>query len=248
MIANPHSVAARVSLLDEWAQQANPQAALLELQLYEHRGLSIDDWDRVPDEIERLIREKGDGWAEPLRSYVKGFRYELGLVASVGMTGEAFVAKSDELIRTAPLVRLTLSAPLDLAKVSNKPALSQIRCLTIAGGAGIDDEGIDALTRSPYIQQLRELHVANGSLSERGILRLISLQSRLPDLIYIDVSGNPGTDIADSRVSEINGRHYIIGNAGELLLREAYAATARGYSGQVDWPPLDSTFLFDNDE
>ncbi len=34
---------------------------------------------------------------------------------------------------------------------------------------------------------------------------------------------------------------------GTDLFDDAIAKTALGYSGRVDWPPLESTFLFDDD-
>ncbi len=164
------------------------------------------------------------------------------------MTGDAFLEHGERVFRQTPVVRLALSAPVDLARIATVPALAQIRVLSFARGSGIDDQGIDALTQSPWLSQLRVLQVADGSLSEIGVLHLIAMRSKWSNLIYVDLSRNPGAKIADSRVTEIDGRHYIIGNAGEPLLREAYAATARGYTGRVEWPPLDSTFLFDNDE
>ncbi len=82
VIASPHSIGARVELMNEWSKSGNPQARLLDLQLQRHRGLGPDTWDRVPREIKRLLREHGNEWAKPVSALLTGFSYELGLIAA----------------------------------------------------------------------------------------------------------------------------------------------------------------------
>lgn len=244
VLASPHSVAARARLLEEWKLSAHPQARLLELQLMEHRGLGFESRYRVPDEIRRILRTIEVDW-KSRRPYVKGCTYELGLVAWVGMSGASFVEHGDELVREAPILVLTLDGPIDLVRVASIPALQQLRELAIVKGDWIDDAGIEHLARSPYLRELRALNVRGGSLTHRGLSALAAMD--LPNLIYIDVAGNPGAE-THPKVIKLDERRHIIGRAGEHLLDEAIAATALGYSGRAEWPPLDSTFLFDNDE
>lgn len=212
----------------------------------EHRGLGPDAWPGVPREIRRLLRDHGDEWAASLRPRVISYSFELGLVARVGMTGDAFVDHGAAVAREAPIVALALTAPIDFAKVASSPVLAQIRELGIMEGEWLDDAAIDQLARSPYLRELRAFHVSGGALTHRGLSRLASME--LPNLIYINVRGNPGAASFHPSVTRIHDKKHIIGRAGEPLLGEAIAATALGYSGQAEWPPVASTYLFDNDE
>jgi hypothetical protein len=192
------------------------------------------------DEIDDLLRTHGREWAGRLAKLVNTYTFELGLIAQVTIDAATFVEHGEELVRLAPLLHLLVDAPVDLEKLCAMPMLRQISTVIFEGGDWIGDREAEIFASSPNVRGVRVAHLTGGRMTSTG-LRMLSASPNLPDLVYIDVTGNPCTDRAHRGVTatEINDRYYLIGAAGLPYLDKARAAAAVSYDvfNLSEWPP-----------
>jgi hypothetical protein len=248
VIAHPRSVAARRRLARNWRESGDRRAELIDRQLREHDGLGLLSMDTVPYEIDDLVEQHGREWAGRIADVTNDYGYELGLVADINIDGDKFVHHGDELVRLAPIVQISLEAPIDLRQVSATRALSQMATLYIAGGPWLNDDAVVAFADSPYVRGLRAIEFRNGQIGERG-LRALAGSPNLRDVVYIDLTGNPcrGMSPDGIRSLEIMDKYYLVGDAGLPYLREAQEAAAVSYDtfGLHEWPPSDQKLSYD---
>ena len=239
VLTNPTSIAARRALAAHWRSTGDPRAELIERQLRDHDGLPVNGGWKILNEINRIIRRHGREWAGRIAELTKGYEYELGCVAGMGLSGESFVQHGAELVGLAPIVHLRLGPPIDVKQLAVTPALGQMRTLVIIGGPWLDDEFAYTLAASPYIRRLRTLTLCGGQLGEEG-LRAIAGTANLPEKIYIEVTGNPGVNESRSPAENFDGRYFIVGYHAGPYLEKAYTAAALGYDPmRLDrWPPV----------
>lgn len=250
VIHHPHSIAARRALAARWLETGDPRGRFASDQIdaYEGRFYPGDE-SRVRHAIIDAIEEHGREWAGEIAKVATDFRFQLGLVYSVAISVETFVERGMQLIREAPIIHIALWPPGDPTRVPDSPALVQMRSLAFGGGPSITDELVERLAVSPYVAGLRAIDLERGQITRRGVSALERLGS-LPNIIYIDVTENPCLEsLKSGRVRKVNGRTYIVGDAGRASLDEAYTRINQSYDpgGMLLWPPSKSEFSFVND-
>lgn len=251
VIAHPHSLQARRALADHWLQTGDPRGKFAsdQIDVYEGRALYTGEQTKIELKIIRAIEKHGREWAGELVEFFTDFEFELGLVSSVAVSVDTFVNRGMELIRTAPIVDVTLWPPGDPTKVADIPALAQMRSLAFGGGPWITDDVVERLAASSYLGQLRALDVGYGNVTARGVTALAQLE-RLPHIMYIDITGNPCVNtLTSALVAKVKGRTYLVGEAGRASLESAISIAQQGYASPDDvlWPPSFPEFSFDKD-
>ena len=239
VIANPASIAARRQLLVEWKAEGHPQAQLLELSLalLEPGKLTMKEDDRFFSLERRLPEKYGREWAGRIADVVQDYRYHLGMISGITLTGEKFLKFGAELCALAPILHLGLCEPLCLEQVCAMPQLQQMRTLFLDGDSG--DHEAALLAACPYLTNLRI-----GALGDRitavGMQALATAPS-LTNVIALDITNNPG---AHSSVrghlftKQINDSVYLLGPAAVPLYNDALNEAAKGYNCETpDWPP-----------
>lgn len=244
VLEHPGSVGARRRLANYWRTVGDPRAELIERQLTAFDGLPIDTGWEILDEIDDLIKAHGREWAGPIAEVTPYFWFEFGLVYAVSVTGDQFLASAADLVRAAPIVALTLSAPLDLAAVSKVPQLAQIRRLNVVPGTNVNDEALVEFAKSPHIRGLRAINLSGSNITERGCAALAQ-SPYLPDLVYVEFGENPCGSSAGG--IEVAGRHYLLGPMAGPHLQKAHESAARSYDvgGLHEWPPIAKEFMYD---
>ena len=98
--------------------------------------------------------------------------WEAGLPVELSLSGRAFLAGGDELLRAAAIrsVRLVAIAPL-MAELAACPHIARLARLDLSGN-WIGDSGMSLFAESPHIGGLRELVVRGNGLSEAVLTRL----------------------------------------------------------------------------
>ena len=240
VLRNPRSIATRRALLASWRESGDPRAELLELQLRRHDGLGMKSRKTVPAKIRELISDHGREWAGRIAESVNSFEFELGLVAQVDIDAPAFVEHGDDLVTLAPLLHLLVGPPIDMEKFCAVPALRQISTLIFEGGEWFGDREAEVFASSPNVRGIRVATLSGGRITDVG-LRALAASPNLPDLVYLELTGNPCTDRAHRgvRATEINGNYYLLGKAAGPYLEKARDAAAVSYDvmNLSEWPP-----------
>lgn len=239
VIANPASIGARRQLLMEWKAEGHPQAQLLEvsLALLDPGELTLKEDDRYFSLERRLPEKYGREWAGRIAEITQDYRYHLGMISGITLTGEKFLKFGAELCALAPILHLGLCEPLCLDQVFAMPQLRQIHTLFLDGDSG--DHEAALMAACPYLTNLQ-----SGALGDRitavGMQALATAPS-LTKVIALDVTNNPG---AHSSVrghlftKQINDSVYLLGPAAVPLYNDALDQAAKGYNCETpDWPP-----------
>lgn len=241
----PRSIDARRKLAAEWLHTGDPRSALIERQVRQHDGLGFSELGIVGREIRQLLRNHGREWAGKVADIAAHYDYELGLVAGISITGDKWLQYGAEFVRTAPIIRLHVEGPADLAAIGNTHALENICLFSVSSGPWLNDEAVEAFSKSPYISQLRGLQLIDGNIGARGT-RALKDTDKLPRLVYADLTGNPAQRIGDAGGQCVNDTYFVFGPASQPYWDAAFAAAAQSYDPHgVQWPPLYSDLCWD---
>ena len=238
VIAHPASVEARKQLASYWMAIGHPQGQLLSRAVAEKAGLPLDRvWD-VRDEIRELVDEHGREWAGWLAEIVSYYKYHLGMIGGITLTGEQFVQHGARICAHFPIIHLGLSEPLCLDTVCKMPQLAQMRSLYLGA---VGDSEAALLATCPYLTNLR-----SGALGKHITavgMQALAASPYVGKVIAIDVTGNPGASSAVRGLlftKQINDSVYLLGPAAIPLYNDALDEAAKGYNCETpDWPPSD---------
>ena len=238
VIAQPASLQARRELAAEWTKAAHPQARLLSLAMAEHDGLPRLEAKAARREIRELVDEHGREWAGWLAEIVSYYKYHLGMIGGITLTGEQFVQHGARICAHFPIVHLGLSEPLCLDTVCTMPQLAQMRSLYLGA---VGDSEAALLATCPYLTNLR-----SGALGKHITpvgMQALAASPYVGKVIAIDVTGNPGASSAVRGLlftKQINDSVYLLGPAAIPLYNDALDEAAKGYNCETpDWPPSD---------
>jgi hypothetical protein len=247
----PHSVSARKALIAELRASGDPRADFIEDHLRKDlHELPVARTSEILRRLRRDLKQSGHQWAGRIADLTSDYQYELGLVAGVVITGATWLQHAAEIVRTAPILHLSLYGEVDLAAAAQMPQMAQMRTLAVSGGEHLNDDAAEAFARSPYILGLRVIDFAGGQMTARGLAAL-ARSVAWDQLVSIDVTGNPGaTEPNNERLplTVIEERSYLLGGAAMPWLQKAQAAAMAGYSGRMDWPPYDIELSYDRDD
>jgi hypothetical protein len=183
-----------------------------------------------------------DAWTAAIRKFTPYFELDLGMAVHAAMSGETFVARGEELLATAPIISFYIEPPYDLQRVLDSNVLRHAVNLELEAGVAIDDTMAIAIAQSPSVREVRMLELTGGSITQRGLSALAGSKN-LPDLISIEVTGNPCA--RSGGVMHNDGRDYYICDAGESFLAKAQTDMLLSSDPMVlKWPPLFDDFAW----
>jgi len=108
--------------------------------------------------------------------------------------------------------------------------------LELEAGVDVDDTMAVAIAESPSVRELRMLRLPGCSITEKGLYALANSKN-LPDLISIDVTGNPCAN--NTGVMRNDERDFYICRAGEpFLTRAQHDMLLSSDPMSLHWPPL----------
>ena len=242
VIVNPSSIAARRRLAEVWVGEQNLQGRLMSLEL---RGRDSDlAWKahlENRNEIRELIDAHGREWAGRIGELASWYKYELGLISSLTVSGETLVHHGDELFALAPILSLGISQPLRLAEVLKMPQMKQVKSLVLEGESLTEAEAV-LLAGCANLQGLVEGAINCHSLSRAGVQTLLD-SPYFDNMVACAISLSPevAANFPDGRqrLMCLDGRWYMQNDAAAASYwNAAVAAAHQTWNMYVEWPPL----------
>jgi uncharacterized protein (TIGR02996 family) len=230
---NPDDDTPRLAFAD-WCDEngEDDRAEFIRLQIEAVRG--ADD-ARLRSREQELLAAHRATWSEPFRQFeiegsfrrfVFGVHFRRGFVWAISINDEElrFVDNAAALFRLAPIERVNLFHKGQHADLARCPELLRVKELLL-DRQGFETEEIEALLRSPYLQNLVRLELIadddNGHLETGGLERLGRAKT-LPALRHLDLSYNYcGWMFSDERETWVERltKGKLIGQLETLRLR-----------------------------
>jgi len=205
ILANPEDEKLRVRFAELLLRRNDPRADLIEAQLIIADMRSSGDV--TPREVTytkkaaALISAHPE-WAEPvLRLGARKAIFRRGFVEQIEIDVPTFVTKAEQFYAVAPILHLTLvDAKGRCGELAACPHLARIRSIILHGN-GLEDGDVEALVVSPHLGKLRYLDLSRNRISNRGVEMIAAAtKTRLPLLVYCNLTLNPCDDPVDNRV------------------------------------------------
>lgn len=128
-------------------------------------------------------------WTAPLVGLVTGVEYRRGLLDSVSVDAQTFLARGDDLFRRAPIRRVRfLDAGRHTARLAGCPLLARVRELDFSGN-DLGNGGVNLLLRSPHLGQVALLDLSFNGVCDGGV-RLLATADTLPRLRALYLTDN----------------------------------------------------------
>lgn len=249
----PTSVSARRALAIAWRAAGDPRVELLEreLTIFDYQRGAIElSWEgsrRVEVEIEEIIARSGPTWAGRIHEVAESYRYQLGMIGTVTIAGDRFVAHASEILRLAPLLQVALIPPIDIEALCRVPELARLHGLWINGKEQLGDREAIMLAGCAY---LRNLEMANwgGNIGDAGCAAIAS-SPHLRNIKFVDLTANP----CEHSLTSIGGwlsplkfedSWCLVGPAGQPLVDEAIRRSYNTESQTVHFPPYITEFCW----
>ncbi len=138
------------------------------------------------------LRQDHEGeWQLPVLQIASSCELERGLVASVTLPAETFLARGEELMQLAPIVHVALTAVRGLVpQLAACPALGNVRALSLAG-QGLTGRDMAVLGASDKVSKLWWLDLVTNDIDLNGI-RAMARAPYFASLRHVELAGNPG--------------------------------------------------------
>ncbi len=187
VIANPRSLGARYALLREWEAGNDPRAELLDYQLRQRKG-RWELWSPISD----LIRDHGRQWAGRVADLVDHYKFHLGLVGEVTLSGEKFLEIGAELFELAPIQHVNLKHPFGpIESIANSPLITRLTSLSICGAkAEFGDAGARVIAAASAVSHLSCLSLNDNEITRAGV-EALAASKYLAKAKYVGLEGNP---------------------------------------------------------
>ena len=241
VLENPRSLRARHALADYWIRVGDARGHFINNLLREHeRDLSISLGELDRQYFDLLGKHEAE-WKASVLKLVPACDLRLGLVSAVAVSGDSLAVIGAELLATAPIIAFSIEPPYEPQRNLDSDVLRNAVELRFPASA-LDDSFAIALANSTNLRQVRILDLEGGSITQRGLSALANSKN-LPDLISIEVTGNPCAQHSD--VMRNDDRDYYICAAGESFLAAAQQRTFLSSDPMVlHWPPLFDEFAW----
>ena len=189
----PDSDLPRLMYADWLEERSDPRGELIRVQcLLARMSPMAAGWADLEARERRLLSDHYEIWIEePLVLIgVKRAEFRRGLIESLAVDAEQWLAQLPLLLERAPLVRhLTLSLAADLLdSVAGMSALEALDTLDLSSN-GIGNPGAEILEQSPHLHRLRRLDMRGNRLGAPLIQRLAE-SPRLSPAVVLDVRDN----------------------------------------------------------
>ncbi len=183
----PGSRQMRLVYADWLEDQGDPRAAFIRLQCSASRSRSSSP-QRLALEAEAdalLFRHEAD-WLGPLLGHVSNWEFHGGLIRSVSVPTDAFLANAEAWLPRLPLLGLHLrKARGHGAALAACPQLAHVTALYL-GDNDLEVADLRALFASPYLGRVRELYLQSNHLTDE-VIELLASSPRLPRLRDLNV-------------------------------------------------------------
>jgi uncharacterized protein (TIGR02996 family) len=192
VVAHPDDDAPRLvyaDWLDEHGRAARARLIRVQCQL-----------EQLQAEEQELIEKHGQEWGQQL--YDQGcdvLRFHRGFPEEVKVSFRDFIQHHNDYNTITPISHLHLHGRLsdrvddDLAALAQLPAAHQIRSLELLENDGVDPdtppgpEGMRALADSPYLSQLKKLHLHSPRIGNEGV-QVIAQSPTFQNLTHLTLS------------------------------------------------------------
>jgi len=183
--ADPDDDLPRLLYADWLDLRSDPRGEFIRLQ--------IADEPAGRARADELQRQFGRLWAGPLRDWAYVVNFSRGFPEQVALPAEDFVQFADEIVRVAPVRRVTLiNARKWIPDLVRLPALRRLSALHVTGGM-IEDDGVEKLAGCPHLISLRVLRLGQNGITSSGVAALAASR-QLRGLTRLDL---PANDIGD---------------------------------------------------
>jgi uncharacterized protein (TIGR02996 family) len=188
VLASPADDEPRRVYADWLTQRGDPRGEFIALQL---RDTGSPEDAKLRDAAWELEKQYREAWVPK----VKGLRingFVRGFPEHVHFVGDDFAAGAAALMRSLPVVRVSLRKATDahLERLAGLPELARLERLDLEG---LHDEGFQALVASPNLSQLGALEVSQGALGPAS-MRALADASVAKSLRFLSVHRNPLED------------------------------------------------------
>jgi hypothetical protein len=237
VLESPRSLRARHALADYWLSVDDPRGKLLNNRLQQQeRDLTVS-LGFLSSQYHSLLRKYETEWTAPIRAIAASCDLGLGLVAYIAISGETLAARGSEILQLAPIIAFCITPPFELERVLATGVLGNAVDLTFGESRDFDDSMAVAVAECQSLRQLRMLRLPElGIVTAHGLSALAN-SNNLPDLISIEVTGNPCAQ--SGGVMRNDDRDYYVCAAGESFLAEAQHDMLLSSDPMVlHWPPL----------
>jgi uncharacterized protein (TIGR02996 family) len=166
------------------------RAELIRLQLAMAR--MTEEHPLRPELANRILELRTSNtsrWSEHLADLVISADFRRGLLDSVVMETEAFLASGEELFQRARIRRVSLrNASVRLADLVNCPALLHVRELDLCAN-DLGNGGVNLLVRSRHLWELQSLDLGFNGIDDAG-MNALARASCFPNLGSLSVNFN----------------------------------------------------------
>ncbi len=188
--ARPGSAAQRLVYADWLEEQGDPRAGFIRAQCHAAR-LAPSHPRRLALEAQAhdlLLRHEED-WLGPLLGHVGNWEFHRGLLRSVTVKAETFLAQAEAWLPRLPLLGVHLrKAHGHLAALAACPQLAHLNALYL-GDNDLTDDDLRVLVNSPHLHCLTELYLQSNHITEEG-LRALAASPRLKRLRELSLAAN----------------------------------------------------------
>jgi uncharacterized protein (TIGR02996 family) len=188
--ARPRSNQLRLVYSDWLEDQGDPRADFVRLQC-QAATLAASSPRRLTLEAEAhalLLRHEAE-WLGPMLGHVTNWEFSRGLIRSVTVPAETFLAHAETWLPRLPLLGIHLrNAHGHVAALAECPQLAHLNALYL-GDNDLTDDDLRVLLRSRHLGRVTELYLQSNHLTTAGIRRLASSR-RLPRLRELNLGAN----------------------------------------------------------
>lgn len=162
IVGDPDDLALRIAYADAIEPTDAERAQFIRLQCRADRDTQDDAGDARRSENALLVR-RGADWASHLAPHARGWRFVRGFIEQASLDAATFAREAGRIAGHDPIRHWDLTGTAGrLYAIAAHPVLARARSLSLAGNDLTDDD-IRALGNAP----------------------------RLPELVWLDVGGNP---------------------------------------------------------
>lgn len=241
VVANADDLESRLVFADWLVERGDPRGEFIQLQCALGRplhGAKGTSWNKPifqgdPAELQaretKLLKTYAKAWLEPIRAFVRTWRWDNGFVSGVVADATKFMSGREVIFASTPLVDLELTAlkPAQLKTLSTEPTTARLRRLNV-GFQKLDAKALETFGAAQW-SGLRSIRLAGNRFGPAGAAVLA--KARFPALETLELNDAQLDDkCVEALVEapffprltnlEIGWNQGITGRSVELVLRK----------------------------
>jgi uncharacterized protein (TIGR02996 family) len=184
IVARPYDDAPRLAYATVVERRSPAYAEFIRLQIeryYDEAARGVRRSRPGPRESELYARHHQD-WSRHIRPLARGYRadapyqgvsFERGFVTGIRTEPEMVADMGDQLLRTAPIEHLTLTANGPFLDALTSPTLGRMRSL-LFNAIGLGDDEAVALAERGHLDRCDYLELTGNRIGRRGLAALLA--------------------------------------------------------------------------